>query len=87
MPDRISLVQSDPVEVEISAEMLAQLEGVPDSHNGQIGRQFTAEEDAAILAYYPVKNKDELAAVFGCCAETLRKRYNKLVSMEGNNGL
>ena len=86
MSDRIHLDKREPVEVEIPADLLAKLEGVADSHSGTIGRVFTAEEDAAILAYYPVKNKDELAAVFSCCAETLRKRYNKLIAMEENNG-
>jgi len=78
MSERIHLDRPAPVVVEISPEMLAKLDRCDDTKTGATARPFTPEEDAVLLKYYLVKRKDDLARVFGCCAETLRKRYNKL---------
>ena len=87
MSERIKLMKPDEVHVEIPPELLERLNGCRDSVNGNVGRNWTPDEDAAILMFYEVKRKDELARVFGVCTESLRKRYNKLKSMEDNNGL
>ena len=87
MSERIHLDRPESVTVEIPPDMLAALEGCQDSVGGRNGKQFTPVEDAAILKYYPLKRKEDLARVFHCCAETMRKRYNTLIEMEENNGL
>ena len=78
MSERIHLERMDPVTVEISPEMQGKLDRYGNTKIGAPARQFTPEEDAALLKYYMVKRKDDLERVFGCCATTLRKRYNKL---------
>ena len=85
MSDRIKLIKPEAVAVEIPPELLDQLNGCRDTVNGNVGRNWTTAEDAAILAFYRVKRKDELARVFGVCTETLRKRYNELT--EGTHGV
>lgn len=85
MSQRIQLVKPDPVTVEISDEMRARFEAVENTRNGREGRHWTPDEDAALLEFYTKKNKDGLAAEFNTTAETMRKRYNKLIAMGGNN--
>ena len=87
MSGRIELVRQEPVTVEIPEEMREKFEALADTHNGRQGREWTPEEDAMILEYYLKKNKETMAEPFHCTSETLRKRYNKLIAMEENNGL
>ena len=82
MSNRTELERQSLVKVEISPEIMEAIEGCRDTSNGNHGRVFTPEEDAAILKYYNVKRKEDLARVFDVCAETLRKRYNKLTEQE-----
>jgi len=83
MSDRIKLIKPEPVAVAIPPDLEAALAACGNTGYGRNSRPFTPEEDAAILKYYQIKRKDDLAKVFGCCAETLRKRYNVLIMREG----
>lgn len=65
--------------VNISDELKRKLESVPEGMNTK-KRIWTAEEDAAILEYYPIKHKDDLAKAFGVSFNTLLKRYKELTN-------
>lgn len=70
--------------VEISAELLAQLEAIPDKRQGMAGCPITPEMDEAILKFYASKPKKQLAKVLGMGQERLKERYLQLTG--GDNG-
>lgn len=65
-------------DVQISDDMLAKIEQVRETKPGKPRRQFTPEEDAILLKYWPVKNHDELAQVLGCSTTLALRRYREL---------
>lgn len=64
--------------VTISAVMRELLDQVRDSDISPA--RYTSEVDAAILEYWPKKNKEELAKVMGFGVGQLRKRYKELTN-------
>jgi hypothetical protein len=66
---------ADVVEAEISPELLAKIESVAN-----VARRgtFTPEIDAAILKYWPIKQKRGLAKALGMAEERVRSRYRQL---------
>lgn len=71
------MLQSHSVtKVTISDEMRKLLDQVKDSAYNPA--RFTPEIDAAILEYWPSKNKEGLAKALGFGAGQLRKRYKEL---------
>lgn len=72
---------SDKTRVEISEELLKQLEQVADVPKRV---QFSPEIDAAILKYYDKKQKEELAKVLGLSRDAMRKRYKDLIKEQDN---
>ena len=69
-----------PEEIEIPEEFLKRLEAIEDTTHNTRGRKYEPWEDAAILKYWPIKNKKELAKEFGVTDDTLRKRYKELIN-------
>jgi len=61
------------------AELFAVLDDMPDSKMGNRRAVFTPEEDEALLAYWPVKRKTDVAKAVGHCINACRDRYNELV--------
>jgi len=61
------------------AELFAVLEELPDSHAGAQRCGFTLEEDEALLQYWMVKRKADVAKAIGHCLNACRDRYNELV--------
>jgi len=57
--------------------MLEQIEKIDDS-NIRPGKVWTAEEDAILIKYWPIKNKDQLSEMLGVSDKTARARYKKL---------
>ena len=83
----------DVTEVEISAEMKALLDQIPDTVNDRVGISFTAEDDRVILEFFHRKKQPALAKVVGynprsgrrgCSVGTLRNRYDTLVEGLGH---
>ena len=68
--------------VTISDEMRALLDQVKDSMFNE--KRFTPEIDAAIIEYWPVKNKEGLAKALGFGVGQIRKRYKELTDGTGN---
>lgn len=72
---------SAPRPVTVSAKDIeAALEAMPEKPIGVLRREFTAEEDAALLKYRPVRTWDQLCKAFGCCQDTLRRHYRELTA-------
>jgi hypothetical protein len=67
----------DPIDIEIPAELWAKMDALPDVRWGG-HRPFTHEEDAALLAYWPVKVKLQVAKMLGRAESVCRKRYDEL---------
>jgi len=65
--------------IEISPELKAQLDAIPDSTYRQ-GFIFTPEHDIIIKEYYNRKPKEALCKIIGCSENTLRSRYRALNS-------
>ena len=62
---------------EISEEMMEKLDKIDDAgHKG--GSSFTKEQEAIIVKFYPIKNKEQLAEFFGVDVSTLRRHYQRL---------
>ncbi len=66
--------------MEISADLLEKLEEVDDSRPRK--DSWTPEIDAALVKYWPVKNKEQLAKVLGLSETRARKRYRELTGAE-----
>ena len=67
----------EPIDIPLSAEMQAKFETLPDVRwLGQ--RDFTAEEDAVLLRYWPVKVKAQVAKMLGRSDRVCRDRFIEL---------
>jgi len=64
---------------ETRAKLLSVLEELPDAHSGASRTEFTLEEDEALLQYWTVKRKADVARAIGHCINACRERYNELV--------
>lgn len=64
--------------VTIDPELEALFDALPESKGGTPGRVFTPEEDALLLKYWPIKNKEQMAKLLQCHPNTARKRYKEL---------
>ena len=53
------------------------MEALPDADRSR-GRDWTADEDKAIVEFYPKKNKRELARALHSSENTVRNRYRFL---------
>ena len=63
------------IEVQISPEMLAKLEALPGNKCGQKGKEWTEEQDAALVKFWKVKRQQDVAKLLGVNTSTARKRY------------
>lgn len=68
------------VKVNIDPATLERLEALEDAQSGARRHQWTDEEDAILLRYWPVKRKEEVAAILGYGQEMCRRRYRELTS-------
>jgi hypothetical protein len=57
---------------------LQDLENLPDMESVEKGHKWTAEEDEALLRFWPRKNKRAVAKALGVCDTVARRRYNEL---------
>ena len=82
----------EPVEVEIPADILRKIDGLPDSDARHSWMSFSPTDDEIILRYYNLKVKGELAKLVGtsrltgkrgCTDTTMRKRYQELCEQRG----
>lgn len=64
------------VDIDIPEDLAAQFDALPG--RPQKSRVFTAEEDAILLAYWPVKNHSSVAKAMGICVNTALRRYREL---------
>jgi DNA-directed RNA polymerase specialized sigma24 family protein len=71
------MISSKTETFKISKEMQAKIDALRDSGKTPV-KTFTEEQDAIILKYYTIKNKQELAKVLGECVGTMRSRYKEL---------
>lgn len=62
---------------EISEKMMEKLNEIDDAGNKK-EVLFTKEQEAVIVKYYPLKNKEQLAEMFGVNVSTLRRHYRRL---------
>ena len=65
--------------VVISEELMERLQALPDAHAGAARTEFTLEEDEALVQYWMVKRKADVAKAIGHCLNACRERYNELV--------
>ena len=75
--------KSEPIEIEIDEEMLAKFEALPEGGIGRNGYNWTAEEDALLLRYWPIKRKMNVARLLGPNETTCRERYRWLTRETG----
>lgn len=66
------------VRVPVSADLMAQMEALPDKHYGGNRREWTAEMDAALLRYWDVKPQRLVAKALGVSEGTARSRVQEL---------
>jgi len=57
---------------------LQDLENLPDLESVEKGHKWTAEEDEALLRFWPRKNKRAVAKALGVCDTVARRRYREL---------
>jgi len=67
---------SDDIIVEIDEETIAQFEALPAARAHSI--MWTAQQDALLLKYWPIKRHTEVARLIGACQDSCRKRYGQL---------
>ena len=65
-------------EIELPADLYAQLEALPDARRGATAHVWTQAEDAALRKYWPAKRKAGVAQAFGLCEDVCRRRYREL---------
>lgn len=63
------------IRVEIDEELFKQL---PDGGPYRGGKKWTQEEDEMLLRYWPIKNHEGMAKLFGVSKNTALKRYRQL---------
>lgn len=77
MDNRVALPKHG--EVVISDELAAELEKLTPSTSA---REVPLEKQAAILKYWPIKNKEELAKALGMSTTYMRRIYKSLTANE-----
>jgi hypothetical protein len=70
--------------IEITPELQAMLDEVPDSRVKR-SRVWTREEDALLLAGWPVKNHAALSKKIGVSENTARYRFQFLMEVRNGN--
>ena len=65
-------------EIELPADVLAHFAALPDAKPGHPKAVVTPEQDAILLKYWPVKRKDDVAAIVGHGRAWCRDRYKEL---------
>lgn len=78
MPNRVKIETTSGVTVEVDADLVKRFEELPPGSDSRVGHQWTDEEDALLLKYWPVKNHQEIARILNVSATTALKRYRKL---------
>lgn len=73
----------DVTEIQISPDLLARIEAVPDTRMGNAPATWTPEQDAALLKYWEGKNKRMLSRVIGWSEKCCRDRYRELIGGRG----
>lgn len=72
------------IDIEITPELQALLDEVPDSRVKR-SRVWTREEDTLLLAGWPVKNHAALAKKIGVSENTARYRFQFLMEVRNGN--
>jgi hypothetical protein len=66
------------VEINLSPELLAKLNALPDRKAGNPGYAFTPEEDQIILLGWKKKRQADIARLVGHSVALCRRRYEEL---------
>lgn len=66
--------------VEVSFDLFALLDAMPDREIGGGRRAWTPEEDAALLRYWPVKRHRDVCRTIGVSENTALNRYRELTT-------
>lgn len=64
--------------IEIDPEIAAVFEALPNRVLARNIKEFTAEQDAILLKYWPIKNHEAVAHSLGVCKNTALKRFREL---------
>lgn len=64
--------------VKLDKSVLDAFDALPDSQPGQRAHAWTAEEDAVLVRFWPVKRKADVARLLGVAPGTARERFNFL---------
>lgn len=68
--------------IKIDAEALRKIEALPNISGSGNMFEWTDEADELLIKYYPLKRKEDLAAIFGVSEKTMRNRYRKLLKQQ-----
>jgi len=64
--------------IKISKELEEAFDALPDGGPFKPAKEWTAEEDAILLKYWPIKKHSAVAIQLGVAENTARKRYREL---------
>lgn len=71
--------------VNIPQDLMEKFEALPQGGSSNKGKEWTGEEDALLLRYWPVKNKEAVAKALGVHRNTAFKRYRELLEEENED--
>lgn len=69
-------------EIEISADILAKLDALPDKHGGAQVAKFTEQQDAILLKYWTAKVQADVAKLIGWSKNVCARRFKELTGGE-----
>lgn len=72
----------DWAKVEIPANLLAELEALPDKRNGYGPVAFKPWQDKVLLEYWGRKTQEDVAKVIGFGVKKCKQRYRELTFVE-----
>lgn len=73
---------ADLTEIEISADLLAKLERLPDTKMGYAALLFTPQQDKILLEYWKRKPQEDVARIVGYGVKKCKRRYIELTEGE-----
>ncbi len=70
------------VEVELPQDLIDKMESLPKAGRGVQAYEFTPEQDAALLKYWPIKRHRDVAKALDISEATAIRRYRQLTETE-----
>ena len=68
------------VDIKVNADMRARFDALPDKGGSPLRRKWKPEEDAMLLAYWPIKQHGAVAKALGVDKATALARYRELTA-------